>query len=156
MKSTMRGFSFVGFVSAVVVLLLVGIAAYALFTNSAANNPLPEEASGTPLSEYFQAELTEPVSPDGPIPIEGYDAELLLGRYPGLAPEDFDGVAALQGHYTFEEGEAVFTLTEAFEHSAARTVSPEGYAVLLENVSARLSVPARTEAEIDALIAALE
>lgn len=112
----------------------------------------PSEQEVDPFALYFGKELTKPVSPDGPIPIEGYDANLLLGRYDGLAAADFNGVAALQGIYTYENGELTFTLTEEFEHSAARTIAPAGYEVLLENVASRLNVVIQSEADVDALI----
>jgi len=123
-----------------------------------AAEPLPgterEEVSQNTL--YFAAQLTKPVTPDGPIPIEGYDPWLLLGRYPNMSTLDFAGVEAMQGFYSIENGKHIFNFTADYEHSAARTISPEGYETLLANISSRLKLPANTDAEINIIIAMLK
>lgn len=116
----------------------------------------PSHEGVSPLALYFGMEMTKPVSPDGPIPIEGYDAGLLLGRYSGLLEEDFDGVEALQGVYNIEDEELVFTLEAEAEHSAARTISPEGYETLLDNLIDRLELTIDSEESVDALIITLQ
>jgi hypothetical protein len=120
--------------------------------------PLPgieqEEVSQNTL--YFAAQLTKPATPDGPIPIEGYDPWLLLGRYPNMNTLDFAGVEAMQGFYSIENGKHIFNFTADYEHSAARTISPEGYETLLANISSRLKLPANTDADINIIIAMLK
>lgn len=89
-------------------------------------------------------------------PIEGFDAGLLMGAFPGLVASDFDGVAAFEGVYRVEEGEAVFVRTQSEPVSSAEsTVSSEGYVTLLARTSTRLSLPVRTHADIETLIDAL-
>lgn len=111
------------------------------------------EATFEGLAKDFADAMFEAGTADGLIPIEGFDADLLLSKFPGLIPEDFEGVEAFEGVYTVEGGEWVFTRTKAQPVSSAeRTVSTQGYATLLENVSTRLDHPVRTLFEIDSLI----
>ena len=64
------------------------------------------------------------------IPIEGFDADILLGVFPILTEQDFDGVEALQGVYRYQGGTLNFILTERPEHSAARAISEKGMETL--------------------------
>lgn len=140
-----------------VLIVLIG-GGYYVLTNTERSEPLPgtgQEEIVSPLALYFGQELTKPESPDGPIPIEGYDANLLLGRYSGFVEEDFEAVDALQGVYTMVEDELTFVLEAENEHSAARTIAPSGYETLLENLSDRLGLEINTEADIDQLITTL-
>ncbi|XKT75078.1 MAG: hypothetical protein ACJKSS_02840 [Patescibacteria group bacterium UBA2103] len=138
----------------VILIILIG-GGYYVLTNTE-REELPgtnqEEEIVSELALYFGMEMTQPVSPDGPIPIEGYDAGLLMGRYSGLVESDFEGVKALQGTYTIVEGELVFTLEAEAEHSAARTIAPAGYEILLENLEDRLGLTIASEEDVDALI----
>ena len=145
----------------VVILIILIAGGWYIFSNrpiETIDDPLlgPSEQEVEPLAVYFGKEMTKPVSPDGPIPIEGYDAGLLLGRYQELIEEDFDGVQALQGVYTMEDGELVFTLEAEAEHSAARTISPKGYETLLSNLIDRLELSIDSEESVDALIITLQ
>lgn len=105
------------------------------------------------FAEYFQNALFKKGTEDGLIPIEGFDADLLLGKFPGLVAADFDGVLAFEGRYRVENGDVVFVRTQAQPISSAeRTVSREGYSVLLQNIITRLGLPLRKDSDIDALI----
>lgn len=142
----------------IVILIILIAGGWYIFSNRPMNEPLPqtEEQEVSPLVAYFAQEMTKPVSPEGPIPVEGYDAGLLLGRYEALVEDDFDGVASLQGIYNMENGELVFTLEEEMEHSAARTISAAGYETLLDNLTERLELTIDSEESIDALIITLQ
>jgi len=72
-------------------------------------------------------------------PIEGFDAFLLMQAFPGLVASDFDGVETLEGRYEVRDGVIVFKRTQG-RSSAEQTVSGEGYATLLENLSVRLNI----------------
>lgn len=140
-----------------IIILLVG--GWLVSGGNKEDEQLPEEQGQEQVSQsalYFAEELTRPASPEGPFPIEGYDAGLLLGKYSNLAPEDFEGVESFQGVYAVEEGVVAFTLTEEYEHSAARTLSSKGYETLLANVSSRLQLPSETTEDIDAIVAMLK
>lgn len=105
------------------------------------------------IVSYFQAQMFERGTADGLIPIEGFDAGLLLGKFPGLMPQDFDGVYAFEGVYEIQDGQPVFIRTQGNPvSSAASTVSKDGYRILLQNVTARLDMSVETNADIDALI----
>ena len=77
----------------------------------------------------------------GLIPIEGYDADLLMGALPALEPGDFDDVETFEGIYRFRNGVVVFERTmEQPISTAERTISEEGYETLLEHLKRRFSV----------------
>jgi len=115
------------------------------------------EATASALGKYFGQAMFKAGTEDGLIPIEGFDAGLLMGKFEGLVAMDFDGVEAFEGVYSLDDGKVVFERTKPQPISSAETtVSEAGYATLLQNVSARLELSVRTEAEIDALIAKLK
>ena len=89
-------------------------------------------------------------------PIEGFDATLLTMAFPGLIPDDFDGVEAFEGSYMIENGVLSFErdATQPMT-SAESTISSAGYATLLENVSARLNMNIENEEQVDSLIEAI-
>lgn len=92
----------------------------------------------------------------GNMPIEGFDPELYMGAFPGLVPEDFNNVQALLGKYVYANSELMFFETVGQPiHTAARTVSNEGMATLLENISSRLDIDVSSNSAIDVLLDAL-
>lgn len=103
---------------------------------------------------YFEEQLTTLGVADGLIPIEGFDAGLLIGEFPGLTEDDFINVETFEGHYELQGGELVFVRDQAEPISSAeRTVSSEGYATLLENLSNRFEVEVKPNSDVDAIIA---
>lgn len=105
------------------------------------------------LASYFKAELLEKGVADVGQPIEGFDAGVLMQAFPGLTPRDFDGVATVEGHYTFEKEQAVFSRDAGQPVSSAeRTISDKGYAKLLDNLAARLAFAVTDRAAVDELI----
>jgi len=129
-------------------IVIVVVAAFFAF-NSFIYNQKQADTSPTEFSSVFAQAMFEKGTEDGLIPIEGFDAGLLLSEFPGLEVEDFEGVKAFEGVYSVENGEVVFTRTGGDAVSSAeRTVSEEGYATLLENISARLSFPVYDESDI--------
>lgn len=89
-------------------------------------------------------------------PIEGFDEALLLMAFPSLMKSDFEGVATFEGHYEVQGGAIVFIRdTGTSISSAERTVSEEGYEVLLSNVAKRLGVALADERDVDALISVI-
>jgi hypothetical protein len=131
-----------------VVIIVIGFSVlYYSFVSTEQKDTNPE------ITQYFQEEMFKASTSGGLIPIEGFDAGLLLGAFPDLVAADFDGVQAFEGVYTIEDNQAVFKRTQSQPISSAEsTVSTEGYVTLLENVSTRLNLPVQTEADIDALI----
>ena len=109
------------------------------------------------LASYFQDEMmARGIENIGGMPIEGFDEGLLRAAFPGLTPLDFLGVETFEGHYDVEGTIVTFTRDQAQPVSSAeRTISEEGYGTLLANISKRLTMPADSEASIDALIVAL-
>jgi hypothetical protein len=118
-------------------------------------NGTPKTNTGIPndLVEYFEQRITTLGVEDIGQPIEGFDANLLILAFPGLMSQDFEGVKTLEGHYSVSGGEITFVRDQVQPISSAeRTLAPDGYARLLENVSARLGMGAHTAASIDVLI----
>lgn len=140
-----------------VALIIIGLAVLLLggffwlnnyiYTEKQAEETVPEFAA------YFQERLvTLGVERMGQ-PIEGFDPSILMMAFPGFTASDFDGVAAFEGHYQFTGGELEMIYTnQQMMTSAAGTVSSEGYITLLENVAARLSIPATDEERVDEII----
>lgn len=121
------------------------------------NEKQGDSVSTQELASYFADEVFERGVADGVIPVEGFDAGLLLGEFPGLTPEDFDNVETFEGIYSIEEGDVIYTRTvNQPVTSAERTVSKEGYATLLENLSRRLEFPVYNKENIDELLNMLE
>lgn len=103
--------------------------------------------------EYFGEQLTTLGVADGFIPIEGFDAGLLMGDFPGLTKNDFINVETLEGHYELQSGELVFVRDQAEPISSAeRTVSTEGYGILLENLSSRFEIEVKSNGDVDEII----
>jgi len=130
-------------------ILVVGLFAFNFFTAN-------ERASDRPsleLGKYFQEQMFARGTEGGFIPIEGFNAGLLMSAFPGLVAGDFEGVETFEGMYMVENGEAVFTRTKGQPiSSAANTISKAGYKTLLQNISLRLSHPIATKGDIDVLI----
>jgi hypothetical protein len=112
---------------------------------------IPETAS------YFQERMVELGVSDIGQPIEGFDANLLMRAFPGLVPDDFEGVMTFEGHYVVEGDQVLFVRDKKQPTtSAEETVSEEGYGILLINTSQRLGLPIITESEVDTLIDVLD
>jgi hypothetical protein len=121
--------------------------------------PVPGEGQATStISAYFQQRMYDRgVERIGGMPIEGFDATLLMQAFPGLASQDFDGVATFEGVYHSDGASVQFDRTGPDDRAstAEKTVSDMGYATLLMNTSDRLGMKAETDADIDALVEAL-
>lgn len=141
--------------SIIVALLIALIGGFFLFNHYIYTE---KQAGGNEsLAVYFSEEIFERATSDGMMPIEGYDAGLLLGEFPGLTPDDFLGVETFEGIYRVENGEVVFD--RQFEQpvsSAERTLSQAGYITLLSNVSERLHMSVQTQEDVNTLIDRLE
>ncbi|MDP1707124.1 MAG: hypothetical protein Q8L30_01045, partial [bacterium] len=109
----------------------------------------------------FQETLTDRALARGPHPIEGFDASMLLDTFPGLEERDFDGVEtgieSGEGMHAYVNSELQWERTSNQPITTAeRTVSKEGYGVLLENLSQRLGMPASNAEEAIAIIDAID
>lgn len=133
----------------IIIILVVLAGLYAVYALAFRDN-----GASTALSEYFGNRITTLGFGEGAgMPIEGYDADLLMSAFPGFAPQDFDGVESLEGKYKYDGSNLVFERsTDMPISSAERTVSKEGYRTLLLNVSTRLGVEVEDELAVDTLI----
>lgn len=89
-------------------------------------------------------------------PIEGLSAVIILREFAGIRPSDFEGVQASQGVYYTKKGMVQFKLIAEFEHSAARTISHQGYAQLRRNIENRLGVRASSPQHIRHILSDLK
>jgi hypothetical protein len=144
--------------SCAVFLLIVGVV---YVTNS--RRPLSEE-SRLSVNSYFAEEIQkkafafEAAHPKEDVAgfTGGVSGFLLLKAFPGFVPADFDGIQARSmsgesgGEYSEKDGRLSF-----FGHAASDSANIPSSEMekLLANVSHRLSLPTRTTADIDALIA---
>ncbi|MCR4330682.1 MAG: hypothetical protein NUV49_02265 [Patescibacteria group bacterium] len=86
-------------------------------------------------------------------PIEGFDAFMLKSAFPGLVPEDFNGVETIEGHYELINGLLEYKRDKGQPiTSAEQTVSMEGYDTLLRNLSLRLGVVIESEESVQEII----
>lgn len=133
----------------IIIILVVLVGMYAVYALA-----LRDDATPDALSEYFGNRITTLGFGEGaPMPIEGYDADLLMSAFPGFVPQDFDGVESLEGKYEYNGSNIIFERnTDMPISSAERTVSGEGYRTLLTNVSTRLGLAVEDELGIDTLI----
>lgn len=132
--------------------VMVGTLLYA-FTREV-TGPVVAVPDNSALSEYFRERLTSLGVEDIGQPIEGFDANLLIMAFPGILPADFNGVETLEGRYAVgSDNEITFVRGEGQPISSAeRAISAEGYATLLDNLSARLQLSVADETSIDELI----
>mgnify|MGYP006908203126 CR=1 FL=1 len=136
----------------ILVVVLVGLASIVLLWREADDTGKMSELFGS----YFGDELMLQGIEDIGHPIEGFDADLLMIAFPGLLPVDFHGVSAFEGKYQFKDGELSFIRNSSNPISSAeRTVSSEGYQVLLENVGNRLNRVIQNEYDVRMLIDAV-
>lgn len=140
-----------------VILIILLALVWAVFNGQETGLPIDEDSgSVTSDASYFQEQIIEQGIADIGMPIEGFDNNLLIMAYPGLMPEDFEDVEAFEGVYEVRNDEAEFVRqTEMPVTSAERTISDEGYATLLANLSQRLEMPIETESDVDAIIEAI-
>jgi hypothetical protein len=110
------------------------------------------------LNKYFANRIIErAVEIMGVIPIEGYDPDLLKGPFPALLDKDFDGAEAISGKWRLIGGELNFVRSEEeFITSADGTLTQEGLATLLDNLSKRLKIIPDSKSNIDRIITTIE
>ncbi len=110
--------------------------------------------SGTiDVQEYFNEKLREGVIHRIGQPIEGFVPFMFLRAFPGLVPNDFDGVDALLGGYRIKEKELSFIVDEGGPiHSAAEAISEEGMKTVFANIQRRTNVLIITTDDVDGLL----
>lgn len=92
------------------------------------------------VSEFKYGVIDRAVALGG-VPIEGFDAYLLMNAFPGLIIKDFEAVTSLEGVYSVDSGELTYSRTQDGPvTSAEMTVSSDGYTTLLANLSLRFEV----------------
>lgn len=109
---------------------------------------------------YFADEMQNYYALNVGQPIEGLEPAMLMQAFPGLAAQDFVGVAAEQGRYEYDEETDELSFVQTIpegepEHSAARALTERGFTQLLNNVSGRMQHPKDTTSDIDRLIGLL-
>lgn len=129
------------------VLVLIGI--YFLYTTPDSDDSVPRGD----FTEIFQDELIRGGIERVGQPHEGFDAFTLREAFPKLTGEDFDTVKSLEGMYTYSNGKLMYTRTaELPAISGEQTLSTEGFATLLENVSERLDIEVESEADVTLIL----
>ena len=103
--------------------------------------------------EYFSDELQKKFVAHIGQPIEGFSPDMFLDIFPGLTPEDFDGVKAIGGYYEIRNNTIVLTEDpDSIKTSADHAITPEGMETLLGALSKRLGIPAETKGDIDRIL----
>lgn len=100
--------------------------------------PTTSYYSPTEAAQLLGDTLREEVDRQIGVPIEGYEPQMFLSIFPGLAATDFEGVQASIGKYVVVEGQLVHVLPpNVLVHSAAASVTQRGVETLLINIAAR-------------------
>ena len=138
----------------ILLLIILGIS-YLGKDKSEPQNPVVQD-NGAEMAKYFEAQIIALGVKDIGQPIEGFDAELVRLAFPGFITTDFEGVETFEGYYKVngDRIEYIRSIEQPIT-SAERTISSKGYATLLKNTSARLSISATSKETIDSLIQAV-
>ncbi len=124
-------------------ILAIGIA----FTYS---NYAPEQS----IPHYFLTKLTQDQSGEGSFSV---DPSMLIARYPGLKPQDFQSVSANGGKYVLQGNTINFLADKNKTNQAdSKELSEAGAQLLLKNLSKRTNKAVATPEEVDLLISAIE
>lgn len=144
----------IGIIGVIVVVgLVLGVFSFLKGSRDTQDSPyLPSETVFA-----FQQEIIDRALTRGQQPIEGFQASMLLETFPKLEESDFDGVVTgaekEEGVHTYVNGELKWERTaEQPMTTADKTILPQGYAILLDNLSQRLDMPASTTEEAIAIV----
>lgn len=89
----------------------------------------------------FKETLETAVSRELGSPMEGYEPNMFLQVFPGLAASDFDGVQASVGQYVLRDGQLTHELNrDQLVHSAAGAITRNGMETLYRNIAQRIGV----------------
>lgn len=101
------------------------------------------------IVDIFRFTLEEEVRKKIGQPIEGYEPQMFLQAFPGLAETDFDGVQASIGYYSINNGKLVHNMDNAtLVHSAAGAVTRAGIETLLYNIANRAGIDLQKDGTI--------
>ncbi len=135
----------------VIICICVIVALFFILTGERGVKGGDEAAGVSMIVRNFETALTQEATKRiGGIPIEGFDASVLKHAFPSLTDNDFDGVKTSGGMYKIEKGSLIYVRASGgVVSSAEQTISEEGYAQLLENLSRRYSTSIKDEASLN-------
>jgi len=109
------------------------------------------------IVDVFRFTLEDEVIKKQGQPIEGFEPQMFMAVFPGLAGTDFDGVKASIGTYIVVDGRLEHDLSEASGpiHSAAGTINRTGYQTLLNNVARRAGIDLQNDGTITDVMSAV-
>ena len=109
--------------------------------------PEPPDTNLTPdVVDTFRATIEKEVRDKIGMPIEGYEPQMYLDVFPGLAATDFDGVEASIGKYVLIEGQLEHQMGEVeLVHSAAGAISRKGVETLYSNIADRTGIDIKND-----------
>lgn len=143
------------FGGALAIAIVLGVV---LFVGMSSQEVPQNETPGSEISDelvvYFSEEMWKQgvENQGGAMPIEGFDAQLYLGAFPGLVEEDFDGVEAINGKWILDDELRFVSDTGYLVTSADGTINEEGMRTLLSKLSLRLGVEVDSEEDVDKII----
>jgi len=116
----------------------------------------PERDLSYAVVDVFRVTLEQEVQKKNGTPIEGYEPQMYLAVFPGLAETDFADVEASIGWYRIVEGRLRHEADNTqLIHSAATAISHAGYKTLLINISKRIGVDLFSDGTITDVMNAL-
>gem|GEM_PF-6261215 len=137
--------------------IFMGVIALVWATSIIIRSQESQESIPPEIVADFQEELIDRALARGPMPIEGFEAAMLLDIFPGLEESDFDGVQTgimeEEGVYFYIDGKLQWERASYQSiTSGEKTVSSEGYGILLGNLAQRLGMPASSAEEAVAIV----
>jgi hypothetical protein len=141
-------------IAIVVGVLVLAVAAFAYWGGFGGGTPqaIPEEDVRVFL-ETTRARVARSVATSS----QAYEPWMFLVGYPGLLPQDFEGVEASVGMYHVEGGEVLYDPEgEENLNEASRAISDVGMQRLLENITRRLDLDLGGEDSLDEVFDSIE
>lgn len=136
----------------------VGLAGLLWYGARQVDAPRADTGPTAASAQYFTDEARAKVVAEIGQPIEGFTPQMFMQVYPGLVASDFEGVEAINGTYTVENGQVVFKLQVnegAPVTSADGAIEDEGMKTLILNIGARLGMDVSTRADVDAILSVI-
>ncbi len=116
----------------------------------------PDSQPDRAAAAYFQEKFLRYAAQSVGQPIEGYDASVLMTAFPGLRPEDFEGVETVEGTYKIQDGNVTFVRKETQYVTAAEdAITDKGFETLRQNAARRLELTENDRATTNELLRSL-
>ena len=133
----------------ITILLLAGSTIAGIIISNKTNN---FQSSKSDLVNYFGETVSDKFAQGIGQPREGISPPMLLDLFPNLKKQDLDNVQTALGYYKYEDAQLVYKPVGPQTHSAAQTITEEGFETLLDNLAQRFNIELKNKQLIDRII----